>query len=287
MNTTQNIQPQPVNKLVKLVKSQEKLSKLKIKIGSLRDQLLEELKKYNKEKEKYESMKEEQLLKERRRETKKAEKKTEKEAQKIAQKTEKKTEKDAQKTAKKAARLEEREAIREARREARREATKAARNTKTSAEKEAIKAEKAKKSSLFQTKQEIRHYWSTAEQVEMMAELDTDSLIRMGNSSDPETGISLENLYRIHGHCLQSEYPDGWKISTFISTFRFRFSSLNCLQKEIKYQEKTISSAFYRMCPESETSTNKITGKLRAIPSFMKIKGEKAKYIFDANLYLK
>jgi flagellar biosynthesis GTPase FlhF len=267
MISAENIQP--VNKLVK---SQEKMAKLKIKIGSLRDQLLEELKKYNKEKEKYESMKEKQLLKERRRETKKAEK-------------------EAQKTAKKAARLEEREAIREARREAireaRREATKAARNTKTSAEKEAIKAEKSKKSSLFQAKREIRHYWSTAEQVEMMAELDTDSLIRMGNSSDPETGISLENLYRIHGHCLQSEYPDGWKISTFISTFRFRFSSLNCLQKEIKYQEKTISSAFYRMCPESETSTNKITGKLRAIPSFMKIKGEKAKYIFDANLYLK
>ena len=230
MKSAQNIQP--VNKLVK---SQEKLSKLEIKIGSLRYQLLEELKKYNKEKEKYESMKEEQLLKERRRETKKAEK----------------------------------------------AATKAARNTKTSAEKDAIKAEKIAKRTLFQAKQEIRHYWSTAEQVEMMAELDTDSLIRMGNSSDPETGISLENLYRIHGHCLQSEYPDGWKISTFISTFRFRFSSLNCLQKE-----KTISSAFYRMCPESETSASKITGKLRAIPSFMKIKGEKAKYIFDANLYL-
>ena len=255
MISAENIQP--VNKLVK---SQEKMAKLKIKIGSLRDQLLEELKKHNKEKEKYESMKEEQLLKERRRETKKAEKKTEKEAQK---------------TAKKAARLEERAA------------TKATTKATTSAEKEAIKAEKIAKSSLFQAKQEIRHYWSTAEQVEMMAELDTDSLIRMGNSSDPETGISLENLYRIHGHCLQSEYPDGWKISTFISTFRFRFSSLNCLQKEIKYQEKTISSAFYRMCPESETSTNKITGKLRAIPSFMKIKGEKAKYIFDANLYLK
>jgi hypothetical protein len=270
MNSAQNIQPQPVKKLVK---SQEKLAKLEIKIGSLRDQLLEELKKYNKEKVKYEFMKEEQKI----RETKKAEKKAEKKLQKTAkkaekklQKTAKKAEKKLQKASSKAARLEE----------------KAARNTKTSAEKEATKAEKIEKSAQFQAKQEIRNYWSTAEQVEMMAELDTESLIRMGNSSDPETGISLENLYRIHGHCLQSEYPDGWKISTFISTFRFRFSSLNCLQKEIKYQEKTISSAFYRMCPESETSTNKITGKVRAIPSFMKIKGEKAKYIFDANLYL-
>lgn len=252
MNSSQNIQPEPVKKLVKLVKSQEKMAKLKIKIGSLRDQLLEELKKYNKEKEKYESMKEAQ----KRRETKKAEKE-----------------------AQKASRLEEREA--------RKTARKTARNTKTNEEKEAIKAEKSAKSAQFQAKREIRNYWSTAEQVEMMAELDTDSLIRMGNSSDPETGISLENLYRIHGHCLQNEYPDGWKISTFISTFIFRFSSLTCLQKERKYQEKTISSAFYRMCPESETSTSKITGKLRAIPSFMKTKGGKAKYIFDANLYLK
>jgi hypothetical protein len=121
----------------------------------------------------------------------------------------------------------------------------------------------------------------------MRAELDTDSLIRMANSSDPEIGVSIENLYRIHGHCLQSEYPDGWEISTFMKTFRFRFSSLTCLQKEIKYQEKTISSAFYRMCPESETSTSKLTGKLLAIPSFIKTKGGKAKYIFDANLYLK
>lgn len=267
MNSSQNIQPEPVKKLVKLVKSQEKLVKLKIKIGSLRDQLLEELKKYNKEKVKYESMKEEQ----KRRETKKAEKKAEKEAAKEAEKK---------------ATLETREARKAATKEATKAARKATRNTKTNEEKEAIKAEKSAKSAQFQAKREIRNYWSTAEQVEMMAELDTDSLIRMGNSSDPETGISLENLYRIHGQCLQSEYPDGWEISTFISTFIFRFSSLTCLQKERKYQEKTISSAFYRMCPESETSTSKITGKLRAIPSFMKTKGGKAKYIFDANLYL-
>ena len=259
MNSSQNIQPEPVKKLVKLVKSQEKLVKLKIKIGSLRDQLLEELKKYNKEKVKYESMKEEQ----KRRETQKAEKE-----------------------AQKAATLETREATKAATKEATKAARKATRNTKTNEEKEAIKAEKSAKSAQFQAKREIRNYWSTAEQVEMMAELDTDSLIRMGNSSDPETGISLENLYRIHGQCLQSEYPDGWEISTFISTFIFRFSSLTFLQKERKYQEKSISSAFYRMCPESETSTSKITGKLRAIPSFMKTKGGKAKYIFDANLYL-
>ena len=278
MNSSQNIQPEPVKKLVKL----------KIKIGSLRDQLLEELKKYNKEKVKYESMKEEQ----KKRETKKAEK----EAQKAAKEAEKKATletREARKAAtletreaRKAATLENREATKAARKEATKAARKATRNTKTNEEKEAIKAEKSAKSAQFQAKREIRNYWSTAEQVEMMAELDTDSLIRMGNSSDPETGISLENLYRIHGQCLQSEYPDGWEISTFISTFIFRFSSLTCLQKERKYQEKSISSAFYRMCPESETSTSKITGKLRAIPSFMKTKGGKAKYIFDANLYL-
>ena len=49
-------------------------------------------------------------------------------------------------------------------------------------------AEKTEKVIQLQAKREIKNYWSTAEQVEGMAELHNDCLIRMANSSDPETG---------------------------------------------------------------------------------------------------
>ena len=261
MNSNQNIQP--VNKLVK---SQEKMAKLEIQIFKLRLQLHQKMKKHNKEKVKYEAIQESQ----RRRETKKVEKAAQK-AAKVEAKIIEKAARKAEKVIEKAARKAERKAAR-----------KAANDEEKAAQKAAEKTEKVIQ---LQAKREIKNYWSTAEQVEGMAELHNDCLIRMANSSDPETGLSLENLFRIVGHRLQTHYPNGWEISTFKSTFRSEFGSLTWM-KEMNNQENSISSVFYRMCPESETSASKITGKLRAIPSFMKAEGGKAKYKFDANLYL-
>jgi hypothetical protein len=84
---------------------------------------------------------------------------------------------------------------------------------------------------------------------------------------------------------MQQNYPSGWDIPTFKKRFIQDFGSTNWL-KGMNNQSNSISSAFYRMCPQSETSRSSKTGKLTSIPSFKKTEGGKAKYIFDANLYL-
>ena len=143
------------------------------------------------------------------------------------------------------------------------------------------------------TKREIKKYISTADQLQFMSELDNETLIRMANNSE----FSIENLLRIHGHRIQKLYPHGWPISTFKSTFIQNFGSMNWLQC-MSNKENSISSVFYRMCPDSKISTSKITGKPTGIPSFVKVKkiilngkicvfvGRDCLYLFDPTLYL-
>ena len=152
-------------------------------------------------------------------------------------------------------------------------------------EKTAKQEQAQQKARELKAKRDIKNYWSSEEQVWALSLFDDESLIRMTNSSDPEIAISLENLFRIHGHRLQELYPNGWTVPTFKSTFRRQFAALDWLQK-MNCPDNSISSVFYRMCPESETSVSK-TGRLTAIPSFTKVENNTTKYIFDANLCLR
>jgi len=152
-------------------------------------------------------------------------------------------------------------------------------------EKTAKQEQEQQKARELKAKRDIKNYWATEDQVRTLSLFDDESLIRMANSSDPEIAISLENLFRIHAHRLQELYPNGWTVPTFKSTFRRQFAVLDWLQK-MNRPDNSISSLFYRMSPESETSISK-TGKLMAIPSFKKVEKNKTTYIFDANLYLR
>jgi hypothetical protein len=127
---------------------------------------------------------------------------------------------------------------------------------------------------------EIKTYISTATQLQAVSKLSNEHIINLVNSND----ISIDNLFRITGERIQEEQPSGWNISTFKARFIQDFGSTNWL-KGMQHKSNSISSAFYRMCPESNTSRSKITRKLRGIPSFVKSTSTST-YIFVANLYL-
>jgi len=158
-------------------------------------------------------------------------------------------------------------------------------NNEKTARQQQRQQDRQQKTRKLKAKRDIKNYIASEDQVIGLAFFDDDCLIRMANSSDPEIAISLENLFRIHAHRLQELYPNGWTVPIFKSTFRRQFAALDWLQK-MNRPDNSISSLFYRMCPESETSISK-TGKLTAIPSFTKVEKNKTKYIFDVNLYLR
>jgi len=141
-------------------------------------------------------------------------------------------------------------------------------------------AEKMAKEEMRQNKK----YISTASQLQSVSKLSNETIIHLVNSDD----ISIENLMRLAACRLQEDYPSGWDIPTFKKQFIQDFGSTNWL-KGMQNQSNSISSVFYRMCPESTTSTSKLTRKMHAIPSFVKVTssyGASPTYIFDANLYL-
>jgi ATPase subunit of ABC transporter with duplicated ATPase domains len=148
---------------------------------------------------------------------------------------------------------------------------------KEEAMKERKAAERMSIKELHQTKKHV----STAIQLQVVSEFSNEYIIALANNND----ISTENLFRQIGYSMQQNYPSGWDIPTFKKRFIQDFGSTNWL-KGMNNQSNSISSAFYRMCPQSETSRSSKTGKLTSIPSFKKTEGGKAKYIFDANLYL-
>ena len=139
---------------------------------------------------------------------------------------------------------------------------------------------RASKATERAAKKEIKTYISTATQLQAVSKLSNEHIINLVNSND----ISIENLFRITGERIQEEQPSGWNISTFKARFIQDFGSTNWL-KGMQHKSNSISSAFYRMCPESNTSRSKITRKLRGIPSFVKSTST-SKYTFVANLYL-
>ena len=154
-------------------------------------------------------------------------------------------------------------------------------------QKEAMKERHERKAAEKMAKEELRQnkkYISTASQLQSVSKLSNETIIRLVNSND----ISIENLARVTGCRLQEDYPSGWDIPTFKKRFIQDFCSTNWL-KGMQNQSNSIGSVFYRMCPGSTTSTSKITGKMRTIPSFVKVTSNydaSPTYIFDANLYL-
>jgi len=152
---------------------------------------------------------------------------------------------------------------------------------------EAMKERQSTKLAEKMAKEEMRQnkkYISTASQLQSVSKLSNETIINLVNSDD----ISIENLMRLSACRLQEEFPSGWDIPTFKKRFIQDFGSTNWL-KGMQNQSNSINSVFYRMCPESTTSTSKLTRKMHAIQSFVKVTssyGASPTYIFDANLYL-
>lgn len=186
--------------------------------------------------------------------------------------------------------MKERHARKAAEKMAKEEAMKERQERKAVEKEEAVKERQERQSTKLaekMAKEELRQnkkYISTASQLQSVSKLSNETIIRLVNSDD----ISIENLMRLAACRLQEDCPSGWDIPTFKKRFIQDFGSTNWL-KGMQNQSNSISSVFYRMCPESTTSTSKLTRKMHAIPSFVKVTssyGASPTYIFDANLYL-
>jgi len=159
------------------------------------------------------------------------------------------------------------------------------------AQAKAVKAQakaEAKAAKAQATKQEKKteKYIPTENQIQIMSQYSNEYLIDLANKSE----ISTENLLRITGQRMNNEHPRGWSIPMFTRKFIQDFATTDWVTAPpLTDPANSISSLFYRMSPDSETSRSKITGKLSGTPSFAKTESRiknSPLYLFDANLYL-
>jgi flagellar biosynthesis GTPase FlhF len=277
---------QTTNNGDKLIACEKKIEKMTLRVFILRNKQInlsnkidKKEEKLNKQKVKYAEIKERQSI-----QSSKIEATSAKQQQKSAEMAAKQEAKAAEMVAKEQSKAakEQAKATKEqakATKEQAKATKEQAKATKT-AERIAKEEARASKSAERAAAKEIKTYISTATHLQTVSKLSNEYIIHISNSND----ISIDNLLRINGYRIQEEQPTGWDISTFKSRFIQDFGSTNWL-KGMQNQSKSISSAFYRMCPESSTSRSKITRKLCGIPSFVK-SNSTSKYIFDANLYL-
>jgi uncharacterized membrane protein YqiK len=264
---------QTTNNGDKLIACEKKIEKMTLRVFILRNKQInlsnkidKKEEKLNKQKVKYAEIKERQSI-----QSSKIEATSAKQQQKSAEMAAKQEAKAAEMVAK-----EQAKAAKEQAEMATKEQAKASKTAERIAKEEARASKAAERAAA----KEIKTYISTATHLQTVSKLSNEYIIHISNSND----ISIDNLLRINGYRIQEEQPTGWVISTFKSRFIQDFGSTNWL-KGMQNQSNSISSAFYRMCPESSTSRSKITRKLCGIPSFVK-SNSTSKYIFDANLYL-
>ena len=157
---------------------------------------------------------------------------------------------------------------------------------KAQAHAEAKAQAKAAKAQATKQEKKTEKYIPTENQIQIMSQYSNEYLIDLANKSE----ISTENLLRITGQRMNNEHPRGWSIPMFTRKFIQDFGTTEWVTTPpLTDPANSISSLFYRMSPESETSRSKITGKLSGTPSFAKTESRiknSPLYLFDANLYL-